>query len=45
MSKLMTLGDAVHEFILDGSSVFIGAAHEALIPFAVVYESFLSDHQ
>ncbi|MCL4496239.1 MAG: CoA transferase subunit A [Firmicutes bacterium] len=38
MSKLMTLGDAVHEFILDGSSVFIGAAHEALIPFAVVYE-------
>lgn len=34
----MSLKDAVKEYVPSGSSVFIGAAHEALIPFAVVYE-------
>ena len=38
MSKVMSLRDAVTKFVPEGSWLFIGAAHEALIPFAVVYE-------
>ncbi len=38
MSKVLSLADAIHEYITPHCSVFIGAAHEALIPFAAVYE-------
>ncbi|MCL4493935.1 MAG: CoA transferase subunit A [Firmicutes bacterium] len=38
MSKVMTLTHAVKQFVTDGSSLFLGAAHEALIPFAAVHE-------
>ncbi len=38
MSKVVSLANAIREYITPHCSVFIGAAHEALIPFAAVYE-------
>lgn len=38
MDKVMSLEDSVRQFVADGSCIFLGAGHEALIPFAVVYE-------
>ncbi|MBI5651346.1 MAG: CoA transferase subunit A [Chloroflexi bacterium] len=38
MSKLMTLRDAIAQFVPDGSSVAMGTALEALIPFAAGHE-------
>lgn len=38
MTKLLSLPEAVSRFVPDGSSVLLGAALEALIPFAVGHE-------
>lgn len=38
MSKLLTMRDAIARFVPDGSSVLMGAALEALIPFAAGHE-------
>ena len=38
MSKLVTMAQAIERFVPDGSSVLMGAALEALIPFAAGHE-------
>src|SRR6266852_1620950 len=38
MSKLMTMSEAVARYVPDGSSVAVGLALEALIPFAAAHE-------
>jgi len=38
MSKLMTMHDAISQFVPDGASVVMGAALESLIPFAAGHE-------
>src|SRR3972149_4910829 len=37
-TKLMSLGEAIAEFVPDGSSVVIGAGLESCIPFAAGHE-------
>src|SRR5512135_2774404 len=37
-SKVMTLGEAIAQFVPDGSSVVMGTALESLIPFAAGHE-------
>ena len=38
MSKLVTMAEAIERFVPDGSSILMGAALEALIPFAAGHE-------